>query len=106
MRAPASGEERDMKWQLISAAAIAMPCVTAACDGSANLGQPSALPSAADAGNGATSGSPGTPSSGNDSPCVHVNGAVFGRDTVGSAAGEIVQHDDQRNRGRRRREQR
>jgi hypothetical protein len=57
-----------MKWQLISAAAVAVACVTAACDGSANLGQPSALPSATGAGNGATSGSTGAPSSSNDSP--------------------------------------
>jgi hypothetical protein len=57
-----------MRWKLVSAAAIAAACVTAACSGSGNPAQPSSLPSAAIPGNVATPLGNGSPQSGGDSP--------------------------------------
>jgi hypothetical protein len=50
--------------------AIAVACVTTACNGSEDPLQPSSLPSAIRPGNSAPSGSNGSPTSGNDSPSV------------------------------------
>jgi CheY-like chemotaxis protein len=63
-------KNRIMRWQFVTTAAIAVACVTTACNGSGNLGQPSSLPSVASPGNGSSSQGNGAPQSSNDSPSL------------------------------------